>query len=177
MGLQHQKILNIRFCFFWELLQQRGPHMGDAWEPFLFRSADPGRVLFFLEGIPPAWLLWYRLAGCIYIHTVTRKPAPTAEKEADLFATEVSLQNWNKLTQPVTVGPAGARHVFQSSYKLFLGAATSYYRLIICSINQLFGLQSLVWSIQQISKNDNECLWHVSRDHGDILKIFCLTNI
>lgn len=83
--------------FFCELLQQRGPHMGDAWEPFLFRSADPGRVLFFLEGIPPAWLLWYRLAGCIYIHTVTRQPEPTAEKEADLFATEVSLQNWNKL--------------------------------------------------------------------------------
>lgn len=23
------------------------PHMGDAWKPFLFRSADPGRVFFF----------------------------------------------------------------------------------------------------------------------------------
>lgn len=39
---------------------------------------------FFLEGIPPAWLLWYRLAGSIYIHTVTRTPAPSNRKGSRL---------------------------------------------------------------------------------------------
>lgn len=68
--------------------------MCDAWKPFLFRSADPGRVsLFVLEGIPFVRLLRCELTGCIYIHTVTRKSAPAARKEAHLFATEVSLQN------------------------------------------------------------------------------------
>lgn len=119
-GLQVHKRCTSGVC---EWHQHRGPHVGDAWGPFLFRSADPGRGFFFLEGIPPAWLLQYRLAGCIYIHTVTRKPAPTAEKEADLFSTKLK-QNWNKLMQPVTVGVyiwAGARLVFQSPYKLLLG--------------------------------------------------------
>lgn len=76
---------------------------------------------FFLEGIPLAWLLWYRLAACIYIHTVTRKPAPTAEKEAHLFSTEVSLQNWNKLMQPATVGIwTGAGHVVSATLRMIL---------------------------------------------------------
>lgn len=73
---------------------------------FVQKRWSRASLFFFLEGIPPAWLLWYRLADFIYIHAVTRKPAPTAGKEADLFATKVSLQNWNKLMQPVTVGPA-----------------------------------------------------------------------
>lgn len=57
---------------------------------------------FFSQGIPPAWLLWYRLDGCIYIHTVTRTHVPAVEREADLFyRTETSWCNqlqygWSK---------------------------------------------------------------------------------
>lgn len=88
--------------------------------------------LFFLEGIPPAWLLWYMLAGCIYIHTVTRTPAPSSRKrkqtcfqQKSRYRTETSWCNRLRLES----ASAGARHVFPSSYKLFSRAATHYYWL------------------------------------------------
>lgn len=37
-----------------ERLQLGGPRLGDAWQPFLFGSADAGRALFLGEGDPLA---------------------------------------------------------------------------------------------------------------------------
>lgn len=67
---------------------KRAPY--DAWEPFLFRSADPGKVFFFLEGIPPAWLLWYRLGGC-NLHIYSNKEACTNSRKGSRFVSNRSL--------------------------------------------------------------------------------------
>ena len=47
--------------------------MGDAWEPFLFRSADPGRVSFFRGN--SSCLAALIQAGWLYLHTYSNKEA------------------------------------------------------------------------------------------------------
>lgn len=135
---------------------------------FCSEALIQGESGFFKEGIPPAWLLWSRPSGYIYIHTVTRKPAPTVEKEADLFSTEsrcrteTSWCNQLRLSQQVL-------DTSLSQLKNYFQAATIIY--------WLFSPWKHFWSIecQHITKNYNKCSWHVPRAHGDISIIFCLT--
>lgn len=89
-----------------------GPHMGDAWEPFLFRGADPGRVFFFFffsRGnssclaalVQSAWL---------YLHSCSNKEACTNNRKGSrLHVTEL---------KQATVG-----HVFQTPNNPFEGWA------------------------------------------------------
>lgn len=141
--------------FLWRTL--RGPHMVDAWEPFLFRSTDPGRLFFFF----PFWrggnsfcLAALIQADCLY-YTVRRKPTPTAEREADLFTTEILLQNWNKLMHQVAQWAFlwGLLQMF-----LELWQAIIYWSRINWSTQCQQMLKKLEWT------------WHVPIDYGNVLK-------
>lgn len=121
LGLQ---MLYIRFM--WMTPAQRAPYgwcMGA-----IFVQKRWSRASLFFRG-NSSCLAALIQAGWLYLHRYSNKEACTNSRRGSrffFFSTELMLQNWNKLMQPVTVGVciwADARHALQ----IISRAATNYF--------------------------------------------------
>lgn len=81
------------------------------------------------------------------MHTVTRKPAPTAEEEADFCFHVTELKRADATITVRLCSQADATHAFQSAYKLFLGLYLTIIFVFDKSADYFLD-QSIVWSIE-----------------------------
>lgn len=174
MSFQAYKTLYIRRSL---PLRHRGPHMGDAWEPFLFRSADPGRVRFFFSFFRgnSSCLAALIQAGWLYLHTYCGKEACSNSRKGSRFVFSRSETSWcNQLQLGLSCTGARCSMPLSVAHHMVSRAMETHVTrsLKIWLTNQ--NRQYYVSNYRTQGKQQHIYNWEVKADNLNIIRvIFC----